>query len=432
MPNRVKTDGAYPHFDVDAIWQWIVEGLTAAAKTGPITHICVATHGSAAALVTPDPKVTGNGLSLPIMDYEWDGIETSNAAYEAIRPPFEETYSPRLPGGLNLGQQLFWQQENHPDAFAAARHILPYAQYWSWRLCGVMATDVCALGAHSDLWAAQKGTWSTLAKTKGWDKKFAPIRPAWLELGALESKICAQTGLAPTCRVLTGVHDSNASYARFLPLPVEQRPTVISTGTWAVCMHPNGDADRLRPARDMLMNIDINGAPVACARYMGGREFEEICRLCDTDGHTGCTVADIQAIIDANVMALPDFSGGSGPFGGRAAALIGKTANGYALATLYAALMLDVELALLDARGAVVVEGSFAENGMLCALLASLRPDQEISRLECTSGIAQGCLGLTNWRTKEHRAPPLIRSVGVSLNHLARYRRAWLRQCGKG
>ena len=28
-----------------------------------------------------------------------------------VRPPFAETGTPRLPVGLNLGAQLFWQQK---------------------------------------------------------------------------------------------------------------------------------------------------------------------------------------------------------------------------------------------------------------------------------------------------------------------------------
>ena len=44
----------------------------------------------------------------------------SAADYDAARPPFAETLSPRLPAGLNLGAQIFWQARAFPEAFARA------------------------------------------------------------------------------------------------------------------------------------------------------------------------------------------------------------------------------------------------------------------------------------------------------------------------
>ena len=37
------------------------------------------------------------------------GRSSCAADYDAVRPPFAETGTPRLPIGLNLGAQLFWQ-----------------------------------------------------------------------------------------------------------------------------------------------------------------------------------------------------------------------------------------------------------------------------------------------------------------------------------
>ena len=57
-------------------------------------------------------------LALPVLDYEHDGPEQLAADYDAARPPFAETGTPRLPIGLNLGAQLFWQARAFPEAFA--------------------------------------------------------------------------------------------------------------------------------------------------------------------------------------------------------------------------------------------------------------------------------------------------------------------------
>ena len=48
--------------------------------------------------------------------------------------------------------------------------------------------------------------------------------------------------------------------------------TVISTGNWVIIMAVGGRG-RLDPKADMLANVDVRGAPVPTARFMGGREF---------------------------------------------------------------------------------------------------------------------------------------------------------------
>ena len=62
-------------------------------------------------------------LALPVLDYEHDGPESWRADYDAVRPPFAETGTPRLPVGLNLGAQLFWQQRRFPDGVRAGAAI---------------------------------------------------------------------------------------------------------------------------------------------------------------------------------------------------------------------------------------------------------------------------------------------------------------------
>ena len=81
-PNRVLRDGPYPHFDTDAIAALLLDGL---------------------AEMTRQPD-------------------------DALRPPFSDSFSPRLPGGLNVGAQLFWQARTFPEAFARVAHVVTYPQ----------------------------------------------------------------------------------------------------------------------------------------------------------------------------------------------------------------------------------------------------------------------------------------------------------------
>ncbi len=49
-------------------------------------------------------------LALPVLDYEFDGPDRlCRRPMTRCARPFAETGTPRLPVGLNLGAQLFWQ-----------------------------------------------------------------------------------------------------------------------------------------------------------------------------------------------------------------------------------------------------------------------------------------------------------------------------------
>lgn len=418
--NRVIEQGIYPHFDTHALWRWVRGTLAEIAADFRIEAIAVTTHGATAALIHPDAG--DSGLVLPIMDYEYAGV-ASEADYDALRPPFAETLSPALPAGLNLGRQLFWQQRYFERAFGDARQILPYPQYWAWRLCGTAASEVTSWGCHTDLWSPPARDYSGLVDTLGIRDKLPPLVRASATVGHVGEALAEQTGLPADCRVHAGVHDSNASYLRYLSHAPGEPFAVVSTGTWVVSFSSATSASRLDPRRDMLANVDIEGNPVACARFMGGREFDVICQ------RTGCkpedifTETDLQTLIEARVMALPDFSGGSGPFGGRNPAIMGRAERGTALASLYCALMIDYELDLLDARGDVIIEGAWLRNPLLCGLVAQLRGGQPVRLSADQTGTVSGAAQLA---FGEATPPPTLeKQAATAIPGLEDYREAW-------
>ena len=99
-------DGLYPHADTDGIWQWLCTTLSAYPRSGEIAALVVTTHGATAALINHNAKDRNTALVMPIVDYEFDGVEECNGDYAGVRPDFSETLSPQLPAGLNLGRQL--------------------------------------------------------------------------------------------------------------------------------------------------------------------------------------------------------------------------------------------------------------------------------------------------------------------------------------
>jgi len=418
--NLVREDGPYPHADTDGIWTWMLEVLAEVSRRFPVDAIAVTTHGATAALV--DPDAGGAGLALPILDYEWPGVEAATG-YEDIRPPFSETFSPGLPAGLNLGRQLYWQQATFPEAFDRARYILPYAQYWTWRLTGVAVSEVSSLGCHTDLWQPAARSFSSLVVERGWAGRLPRLAPAWETLGPITAEVAGRTGLSEDCRVHTGVHDSNASLLLFTRARPGADLCVVSTGTWVVCMAAGGAVAVLDERRDMLANVDVEGRMVPCIRFMGGREYAEICSRLGASPDGCASEDDVARALSDEAFVLPDFSHGSGPFGGRQPEIRGPVANGTALASLYCALMVDQCLDLLEVEDDVILVGSYLQNPLLCALVAQLRSPQAVLLSGESSGTARGAAQLTRWA--DATAVSLDPCAPSRIDGLADYARTW-------
>jgi sugar (pentulose or hexulose) kinase len=363
-PNAVVTDGLYPHFDVDALFAFMIESLREIAARHPVDAVSVTTHGASITLVGDE------GLAMPVLDYEYAGPDAVLEEYERVRSPFPEAFTPRLPGGMIPGVQMLWQQKTFPDAFRRVRHIVTYPQYWGYRLTGNLACEATSLGCHADLWAPREGRPSSFAVGQGWAPLYAPVLSAFDVLGTLTPAVAAATGLRRETPVLCGIHDSNAS---LLPhLMSRSAPfSVVSTGTWTISFAVGGSLDGLDAARDTLANVDAFARAVPSARTMGGREFDIL-----TGGRPQApTAAEIATVIDRRIMALPGFVPGNGPYPrarGRWTVDPETLSAGErtAAAGLYSALMTAECLALVAADGPTVVEGPFARNRLILAALA--------------------------------------------------------------
>ncbi|MFD1942293.1 FGGY-family carbohydrate kinase [Paradevosia shaoguanensis] len=384
-PNTVLRDGLYPHFDIDALWQFLSAAIAELDAKHPLEALSVTTHGACAALVDEN-----GDLALPVLDYEYAGPDEFDAEYAAIRPPFATSFTPPLPGGLNLGKQLFWQAKKFPEAFARTQWILPYPQYWSFRLTGVAASEITSLGCHTDLWNFETDLYSDLVVRQGWLDKMPEVLPAFDPLGPIKPELAAELGVRPGLPVYSGIHDSNAS---LLPHLLSRTPpfAVVSTGTWVIVAAPGGDLMHLDAHRDCLANIDAFGKPVPSARFMGGREFSLL-----TEGREANPSDEtMQRVIDDAIMLLPSVVEGSGPFPQRKArwthpreALDDETA--FAVVSFYLALMTAECLALAGAEGDIVVEGPFAANHAYLRMLESAACRPVIASQGSATGTAIG------------------------------------------
>ncbi|MDA8205262.1 MAG: hypothetical protein M0Z36_04275 [Thermaerobacter sp.] len=378
--NRVIESDGRRWLDTEGIAEWVRATLQAFARLRPLAAIVPTGHGAAAALVRE------RALACPVPDYE-DVIDPPiRAEYDTQRDAFSATGSPALPGGLNLGAQLYRLERERPGIWEHGTSIVPWPQFWAWKLCGVAASEVSSLGCHTDLWLPAESRPSSIARRLGWADRLASMRPAGDILGTLKPEWAAATGLSKDTRVYCGAHDSNAALhaVRAYPIVTGREATVISTGTWFVAMRLPSDAaaldlHELPESRDCLVNVDIAGRPVPSARFMGGRELDQLGGLDSVD--TSEAIAALPAVVRAGAMVLPCGVNGVGPYPKASGGWISEPRDAparAAAAALYAALVVDTSLELIGSRELLIVEGRFASSELFIRSLATLRPNDQV------------------------------------------------------
>lgn len=419
MPNNVLHAAPYPHYDIPALWEFLCGSVADLNREQPLDALSVTTHGASAVLIDAEGE-----LALPALDYEFAGPDELTAEYDAVRPEFSESFTPRLPAGLNLGAQLFWQARRFPEAFAATRWILPYPQYWSYRLTGVAASEITSLGCHTDLWNYETDLYSSLVVNEGWLDKMPQVRPASDILGLVRPEHAGRLGLGAHVPVYSGIHDSNAS---LLPHLLEKPPpfSVVSTGTWVVVCSPGGNLGRLDPARDCLANLDVFGRPVPSARFMGGREFAQLVG----DEMLSPREAAIGRVLEEPIVLLPSVIEGSGPFPHRKAHwnkpphTIDKEAS-FVGASFYLALMTAECLSMTGADGDVVVEGPFAANRLYLQMLSAATTRRVVAMTGSATGTSIGAALLARMEAPGTVAPGQYQ-LFTPVPEMVRYARGW-------
>lgn len=429
-PNISCQDDAYdyPCIDVENIWSWFKSVLKEAASRFRIDAINISTHGACAVLLSQQDE-----LLFPVMDYEVDHLDAGGSTYP--RPGYAQTQSPDLPGGLNLGRQIWWLKQTYPDRFSQLGTLLLYPQYWVWKLTGRAVTEVTSLGCHTDLWEPLNRCYSSLVNDLGIEQALPKMVDGFNPVSTIKHSLAEELGLPDSCTVYPGIHDSNASLARYLATDLEAPFTVISTGTWVIAMALGNPGDSLLEARDMLANVDVYGNPVPCARFMGGREFEMICKKSGANVNDSITPGDIQSIVSERVFALPPFESASGPFlhSNRSGELTGEVSSGASLATVYLALMMDYELDLLNARGPILFGSASLKNPILCRLVSQLRPHQPVYMSHDHASTVMGAWCLTRWSQRLPKGfGDFELSSKANIRGLFEYRDAWRKRAGCG
>jgi L-fuculokinase len=412
-----------PQLDVLGIEDWLHLRLADTPERARLRAVVPIAHGAAAVLLDR----SGTVLAAP--DYDNPAFDEVADPYRALRDDFSATFSPFLNHGRNLGRQLYWLHARAPEVMQRCYQILTYAQYWAWRLSGVAASEWTSLGCHTDLWLPSERRPSQLAVNHGWAERLAPVRSAAETLGQLRSEWARLSGLDPSCRVICGMHDASAGYLAAMQGQTPGKPFVaISGGNWTVVTAGGIDLGRLVEFRDMLANVDIAGQAVGTARFAGGREYRVI-----SGADASALPADEAALLPllrSKAMAIPCFVNSGGAYAGRPGKLIGadalNTAGRVALASVYVALMTDLLLDWLDAKGDILLDGTLSDNAIYTQALASLRPKQEVKRSDDRQAILYAGIQLAGYSLKR----PMVKvtpAPAATVDAMGDYRRLWRR-----
>ena len=251
---------------------------------------------------------------------------------------------------------------------------------------------------------------------------------AWETIGQLRPEFTGP-GFRGRGAVLGGVHDSTANYMRYVCAGLD-RFSLVSTGTWSISFDTSTPLDHLVEARDTNTNTDVLGRTVACSRFFGGKEFEQVAGDAPAEA---ASLDMVRQLIAGGVMALPSFTDSGGPVprsGGRGRIVGDLPASAEArasLAALYCAQMVSEQLDAISSRHDVIVDGPFAQNPVLMAILADLRRGQQVKASDLRDGTTVGAASLA--LIDDGRLPAIGLSLKLQappgLAGLARYHSSW-------
>lgn len=198
----------WAYYEPEAVWAQTVTALRSmtAKLDDPqrIAAVAVASVGEAGA-----PIDTAGEPTYPMI--AWFDTRTKEQA-EQLRQRFGADAIFRS-SGVSLQPiftlcKILWIQQNAPDAMARTSRWLNAADYLTFRLCGVAASEF-SLASRTLMLDLDKLTWATdLARDAGIDPAILPpLLPSGTKLGTVLPEIAARTGLPAHAVVTTGGHD---------------------------------------------------------------------------------------------------------------------------------------------------------------------------------------------------------------------------------
>ena len=384
-----KQKNTYRHgikiLNSNSIFEWALKKITYIGKKHNLDKFVCTAHGTSIALISYDDKEL-----LACTDYEYKFDKLFNN-YKKIAPKFNESFSPFLENGLNIGQQIYYLYKRKQKLIKETKYILNYPQYIVWKLTSSFSSEISYVGCHTHLWDFKRNKLSSFVKKIKLEKKFPKIRKAWDTIG--QRKI-GESNL----KIINGIHDSNASYLYFKNSDIKNF-TLVSTGTWYIIFNQKTPLKNLNPSLDMLANIDVFGKPVPTMRFMGGREYDHLMGVFKISNKTRA----IKNFSFHDYLIYPSYASGGG-------FSINKINIGfyeglnkgqiYYLICLYISFVINFCLNQMKSSNTIILDGPITKNITIMKILSSLRKKQIVLKNKREIGTTLGATNLFNINKK--------------------------------
>ena len=369
----------------NSIFEWALKKITYIGRKHNLDKFVCTAHGTSIALISYDDKEL-----LACTDYEYKFDKLFNS-YKKIAPKFNESFSPFLENGLNIGQQIYYLYKKKHQLIKETKYILNYPQYIVWKLTSGFSSEISYVGCHTHLWDFKRNKLSSFVKKIKLEKKFPKIRKAWDTIG--QRKI-GESNL----KIINGIHDSNASYLYFKNSDIKNF-TLVSTGTWYIIFNQKTPLKNLNPSLDMLANIDVFGKPVPTMRFMGGREYDHLMGVFKISNKTRA----IKNFSFHDYLIYPSYASGGG-------FSINKINIGfyeglnkgqiYYLICLYISFVINFCLNQMKSSNTIILDGPITKNITIMKILSSLRKKQIVLKNKREIGTTLGATNLFNIKKK--------------------------------
>ena len=380
---KTKQKNIYRHgikiLNSNSIFEWALKKITYIGRKHNLDKFVCTAHGTSIALISYDDKEL-----LACTDYEYKFDKLFNS-YKKIAPKFNESFSPFLENGLNIGQQIYYLYKKKHQLIKETKYILNYPQYIVWKLTSGFSSEISYVGCHTHLWDFKRNKLSSFVKKIKLEKKFPQIRKAWDTIGR---KQIGKSNL----KIINGIHDSNASYLYFKNSDIKNF-TLVSTGTWYIIFNQKTPLKSLNPSLDMLANIDVFGKPVPTMRFMGGREYDHLMGVFKISNKTRA----IKNFSFHDYLIYPSYASGGGFSINKINISFYERLNKgqiYYLICLYISFVINFCLNQMKSSNTIILDGPITKNITIMKILSSLRKKQIVLKNKREIGTTLGATNL--------------------------------------
>ena len=369
----------------NSIFEWTIKKISLIEKKYQLDKFVCTAHGCSIALIDHN-----NQEILACTDYEYKYDQLMND-YKKIAPKFDESFTPFLETGLNIGMQIYYLIKKNPKLIKNTKYIINYPQYIAWKFTNNFSSEISYLGCHTHLWDFKKNKHSSFINKLKLENKFPPIKKAWEIIGR---KRIGKSNI----QIVNGMHDSNASYLYFKNSNIKNF-TLISTGTWYIIFNQKTSLANLNPSLDMLANIDVFGKAVPTIRFMGGREYDYLTKIFRIPDNTRC----IKNFNYSDYLIYPSYaSGGAFKKYNINTNLFKRLNKGqiYFLICIYISFVINFCLNKIKSSNTIILDGPITKNETIMKILSTLRIKQTVLKNKKEIGTSLGATNLFNIKRK--------------------------------